>query len=50
MQITPEQADDVFVALVSCGLDSKISTVSEISDGKNILYPEYKQYNFLTEQ
>lgn len=73
MQITPEQADDVFIALVSCGLDGKISTVSEtdgvykvrwgtntlevkmnddgtvseISDGKNILYPEYKQYNFL---
>lgn len=73
MQITPEQADDVFIALVSCGLDGKISTVSgkdgvykvrwgantlevtmngdgtvsQISDGKNILYPEYKQYNFL---
>ena len=73
MQITPEQADDVFIALVSCGLDGKISTVSdtdgvykvrwgtntlevkmnddgtvsEISDGKNILYPEYKQHNFL---
>lgn len=28
MQITPEQADDVFIALVSCGLDGKISTVS----------------------
>ncbi|MEY8576334.1 hypothetical protein AALD01_18665 [Oscillospiraceae bacterium 21-37] len=27
MQITPEQADDVFIALVSCGLDGKISTV-----------------------
>ena len=36
MQITPEQADDVFIALVSCGLDGKISTVSE-----------YKQHNFL---
>ena len=73
MQITPEQADDVFIALVSCGLDGKISTVSEtdgvykvrwgtntlevmmnddgtiseISDGKDVLYPEYKQYNFL---
>lgn len=73
MQITPEQADEVFIALVSCGLDGKISTVSEsdgaykvrwgtnslevtmnddgtvaeISDGKDVLYPEYKQYNFL---
>lgn len=73
MEITPEQADDVFIALVSCGLDGKISTVSEtdgvykvrwgtntlevmmnddgtiseISDGKDVLYPEYKQYNFL---
>ena len=32
MQITPEQADEVFIALVSCGLDGKINTVSE-SDG-----------------
>lgn len=73
MGITPEQADDVFIALIDSGLDGKITlitkkddgykvswganslevvmnddgTVSEISDGKNILYPEYKQYNFL---
>ena len=73
MQITPEQADEVFIALVSCGLDGKIGTisetngvykvrwgantlevtmnsdgtVSEISNGKDILYPEYQQYNFL---
>lgn len=73
MGITPEQADEVFIALVSCGLDSKISTVSkgdgvykvrwgtntlevtmnddgtvaEIGDGKDVLYPEFKQYNFL---
>lgn len=73
MQIAPEQADEVFIALVSCGLDGKISTVSEsggaykvrwganslevtmnddgtvaeIGDGKDVLYPEYKQYNFL---
>lgn len=73
MQITPEQADEVFIALVSCGLDGKISTVSEsggaykvrwgtnslevtmnddgtvaeIGDGKDVLYPEYRQYNFL---
>ena len=73
MQITPEQADEVFIALVSCGLDGKINTVSEsdgaykvrwgtsflevtmnddgtvaeIGDGKNVLYPEYRQYNFL---
>lgn len=73
MQITPEQADEVFIALVSCGLDGKIGTisetdgvykvrwgtntlevtmnsdgtVSEISDGKDVLYPEYQQYNFL---
>lgn len=73
MQITPEQADEVFIALVSCGLDGKINTVSEsdgaykvrwgtnslevtmnddgtvaeIGDGKDVLYPEYKQYNFL---
>lgn len=70
MQITPEQADEVFIALVSCGLDGKINTVSEsdgaykvrwgtnslevtmnddgtvaeIGDGKDVLYPEYKQY------
>lgn len=73
MSITPEQADEVFIALVSCGLDGKISTVSEsdgvykvrwgtntlevtmnddgtvseIGDGTDILYPEFKQYNFL---
>lgn len=73
MGITPEQADEVFIALVSCGLDGKISTVSEsdgvykvrwgtntlevtmnddgtvseISDGTDVLYPEFKQYNFL---
>lgn len=73
MQITPEQADEVFIALVSCGLDGKINTVSEsdgtykvrwgtnslevtmngdgtvaeIGNGKDVLYPEYKQYNFL---
>lgn len=73
MSITPEQADEVFIALVSCGLDGKISTVSEsggvykvrwgtntlevtmnddgtvseISDGKDVLYPDFKQYNFL---
>ena len=73
MQITPEQADEVFIALVSCGLDGKINTVSEsdgaykvrwgtnslevtmnddgtvaeIGDGKDVLYPEYRQYNFL---
>lgn len=73
MQITPEQADEVFIALVSCGLDGKIGTisetdgvykvrwgtntldvtmnsdgtVSEISNGKDVLYPEYQQHNFL---
>lgn len=29
MGITPEQADDVFIVLVSCGLDGKISTIAE---------------------
>lgn len=29
MGITPEQADDVFIVLVSCGLDGKIGTISE---------------------
>lgn len=73
MDITPSQADEVFIALVACGLDGKISTISErdgvyivrwgvntlevtmnndgtvaeIGDGKNVLYPEYRQYNFL---
>lgn len=72
MGITPEQADEVFIVLSSCGLDSKISSisgkdgsytvwwgansldvkidngvVSEISSGKDILYPEYKKYNIL---
>ena len=73
MGITPEQADEVFLALIDSGLDGKVTlvtkkddgykvswganslevvmnddgTVSEISDGKNILYPEYKQHNFL---
>lgn len=73
MSITPEQADEVFIALVSCGLDGKINTVSEsggvyrvrwgantlevtmnddgtvseIGDGTDVLYPDFKQYNFL---
>lgn len=73
MGITPEQADEVFIALAACGLDGKISTISEsdgaykvrwgtnalyvtmndngtvaeIGNGKDVLYPEYKQYNFL---
>ena len=28
MAITPEQADDVFLVLVSCGMDSKVSGVT----------------------
>lgn len=28
MAITPEQADDAFIVLVSCGMDSKVSNVS----------------------
>ena len=73
MEITPEQADEVFIALAACGLDGEISTISEtdgvykvrwglntlevtmnddgtvaeIGDGTDILYPEYKQFNFL---
>lgn len=73
MGITPEQADEVFIALVSCGLDGNVNsisksggvykvrwgtntlevtmnddgTVAEIGDGKDVLYPEYQQYNFL---
>ena len=29
MQITPEQADEVFIALTSCGLDEKITSIFE---------------------
>lgn len=29
MNITPEQADEVFIILVSCGLDEKITTIFE---------------------
>ena len=28
MAITPEQADDVFIVLVSCGMDGKVSNVA----------------------
>ena len=28
MAITPEQADDVFLVLISCGMDSKVSNVT----------------------
>lgn len=35
MKITPEQADDVFLALVKCGLNDKITSVL---DGTNSLY------------
>lgn len=73
MEITPEQADEVFIALAACGLDGEIGTISEtdgvykvrwglntlevtmnsdgtvaeIGDGTDILYPEYRQHNFL---
>ena len=76
MSITPEQADDVFIVLVSCGLDGKINTVSEsngvykvrwgtntlevtmsddgtvsgVSDGKDVLYPEYQKANILLDR
>lgn len=36
MQIRPEQADDVFIALVSCGLDGKTSTLSA-DDWKDVI-------------
>lgn len=78
MKITPEQADEVFIALVQSGLDGKINTISEsgkddsryykvyasngdykvyLKDGivekimqdMDILYPEFKKYNVLTE-
>lgn len=29
MQITPEQADEVFIVLVGCGLNEKIASISE---------------------
>ena len=35
MKITPEQADEVFIVLTSCGLDG------------NMLYPEYHKHNVL---
>lgn len=35
MEITPEQADEVFVVLISCGLDQKITNVI---DGTNAKY------------
>ena len=32
MKITPEQADEVFIVLTSCGLDGKITSISESKD------------------
>lgn len=79
MKITPEQSDEVFIALVQSGLDGKVNTISEsgkedsryykvyasngdykvyLKDGvvkkimqdMDILYPEYKPYDFLSAQ
>lgn len=33
MGITPEQADDVFIVLTSCGLNGKVTKISEQKDG-----------------
>lgn len=37
MKITPEQADEVFIVLTSCGLDGKITSISE-SNGVYTVY------------
>ena len=53
MKITPEQADEVFIVLTSCGLDGKITSISEskgvytVYSGRDMLYPEYHKHNVL---
>lgn len=38
MEITPEQADEVFIALTSCGLNDKVTKISEQKDGDAVYY------------
>ena len=54
MKITPEQADEVFIILVSCGLDEKITSIYEnggavdtVQQGQDTLYPEFSKHNVL---
>lgn len=38
MKITPEQADEVFIILTSCGLDGKITNISESKGAYTVYY------------
>ena len=38
MKITPEQADEVFIVLTSCGLDGKITSISESNGAYTVYY------------
>lgn len=38
MKITPEQADEVFIILTSCGLDGKITSISESKGAYTVYY------------
>ena len=38
MKITPEQADEVFIVLTSCGLDGKITSISESKGAYTVYY------------
>lgn len=38
MKITPEQADEVFIILTSCGLDGKITSISESNGAYTVYY------------
>lgn len=38
MGITPEQADEVFIALASCGLNGKVTKISDQKDGETAYY------------
>lgn len=41
MKVTPEQADEIFLVLVECGLDGKITSVSESGKGDSLFYSTY---------
>lgn len=38
MGITPEQADEVFIALTSCGLNGKVTKISDQKDGETAYF------------
>ncbi len=38
MKITPEQADEVFIVLTSCGLDGNITSISESKGAYTVYY------------